>query len=193
MSVPPGTGRPGLEALRRLAAEGGAEATDALGRLLGCESTLEEVEVLEAPDDADLAGLAGPAELVAVGMELEGPLTGRLLILVGADDAERLASRLAPAAPAGSLDALGESALVEAGNIAGSAFVSAVARRLGGRILHRVPRLARGSARACLDELAGRAAGPALAARFRCSGALGMAGLLVLLPDPAVVAAMEAA
>jgi chemotaxis protein CheC len=193
MTVPAGTGPPGLEALRRLSAEGGAEAARALGRLLGCDTSLGAVEALAGPAGHDLVSLAGPGELVAVAMELEGRLGGRLLLLAGAEDAERLATHLAPAAAAGSLDAVGESALVEAGNIAGSAFVSAVARQMGARTLHRVPRLARGSARACFAELTGRPSGPALVVRFGFGAAQRGEGILVFLPDPALVAALETA
>jgi chemotaxis protein CheC len=183
----------GLEALRRLAAAGSRAAADAVGGFVGCEVTVGEVESREAPGDGELAALTGPGELVAVGMELEGPLAGRLLLLVGSEDAERIASRLAPAAPAGSVDPLGESALVEAGNIAGSAFVSALAVRLGGRVLHRVPRLARGPAGACLAELAGPPSGPAAAAHLACAGPPGTRGLLLFLPDAALLRALEAA
>jgi chemotaxis protein CheC len=186
-------GRRDLEALRRLAAAGSRAAAAAVGGLMGCEVTVEEVESRDAHDGAELAALAGPGETVAVGMELEGPLAGRLLLFVGSEDAERIASRLVPAAPAGSLDAVGESAIVEAGNIAGSAFVSALASRLGGRILHRVPRLARGAAGSCLGELVGRPSGPAAAARFACSGAPGVRGLFLFLPDAALLRALEAA
>jgi chemotaxis protein CheC len=185
----------GLESLRQLAAEGGAESARAVGRLVGIESSLESVEAMGSPDADALAALTEGlgTDLVAVGMELVGPLRGRLLLFVGAADAERIASRLVPSAPAGSLDALGESALVEAGNIAGSTFVSALARRLRAPLLHGVPRLTRGAARACLEELAGTPTGPVLAPRFRCAG---QPAILLFLPDPervaALVAAMEA-
>lgn len=185
----------GLEALRQLAAEGGGESARALGRLMGVAAGLESVEALRSADADDLGALAaglGP-ELVVVGMALEAPLSGRLLLFAGAQDAERIASRLVPSAPAGSLDALGESALVEAGNVSGSAFVSALARRLGARLLHGVPRLTRGGARACLAELAGPLGGPVLAMRLRCAG---QPALLFFLPDagrvPALLAALGA-
>jgi len=186
---------PALEALRQLAAEGGAASARAVGRLVGLDSSLDGVEALRAPDAATLASLAEGIgkKLVAVGMDLAGPLGGRLVLLVADADAEQIASALAPSAPAGSLDALGESALVEAANIAGSAFVSAVANRLRGRLLHGVPRLSRGSARECLDELAEHLTGPALAPTFRCGR---FRAMLLFLPDgervPSILAAMEA-
>jgi chemotaxis protein CheC len=186
-------GRPGLEALRRIAADGSRESAAALGRLLGSEVRVAEIQSREAPDGAELAALAGGGEMVSIGMELEGPLAGHLLLVLASEDAERIAGRLAPSAAAGSLDALGESALVEVGNIAGSAFVSAVAGRLGGRILHRVPRLTRGGVPACLAELVGRPTGPAAAARFECPSTPALKGVLLFLPDAAMLRALEAA
>ena len=173
-----------LEALRELAAEGGRDAARTMGRLLGRTASIGEVQVIEGPDPAGVARLVGrpDLELVAVAMELQEPVGGWLLILVSAEEAERVSQTLVPDAAAGSLDTVGESALVEAGNIAGSAFVSALARRLHIGLLHGVPRLTRGRPRACLDLLAPGAAGPALGVRFGCAEA---SGILLLLPDPA--------
>ncbi|HTP51629.1 MAG TPA: hypothetical protein VMK42_13090 [Anaeromyxobacteraceae bacterium] len=184
-----------LEALRLLAAEGGAQSARAVGMLMGLESRVDRVEALAAPDRLALAALAGALgpSLVAVAMDLAAPLRGRLVLLVGAPDAERIASALAPSAAAGSLDAVGESAVVEAANIAGSAFVSALAKHLHGRLVHGVPRLTRGSAAECLDDLAPTLSGPAFAPRFRCGG---LEAMLLFLPDgervPLILAAMEA-
>ncbi len=182
---------PGLEALRQLAAEGSLESARALGKLVGFPPALDGVEALASPDADELASLFARAgdDLVAVAMDLAGPLGGRLVLVAGANDAERIATKLAPMAAAGSLDTVGESALVEAANIAGSAFVSAVARRLNRRLLHGVPRLTRGGARECIDDLVGRPAGPALAAHYRVGSSSGM---LVFLPDPDRAAALLA-
>jgi len=173
-----------LETLRRLAAEGGREAARALGQLLGRPTQVDEVQLLEGPDAAGVARMAGrpDVELVAIAMELHEPLGGRFVLLLSSDEAEQVSQRLVPDAAAGSLDAVGESALVEMGNIAGSAFVSALARHVQVRLLHGVPRLTRGVARACLDTLAPGLHGPALGVRFGCPETV---GTLLLLPDPA--------
>ena len=172
--------------LRELAAEGGREAAETVGKLLGRDTSMGEVQVVEGPDPAGLVRLMGrpDLDLVAVAMDLQDPVGGRLLILVSAEEAERVSQTLVPDAMAGSLDTVGESALVEAGNIAGSAFVSALARRLRIRLLHGVPRLTRGAPRACLDVLAPGAIGPAVGVRFGCPEA---SGTLLLLPDPAQI------
>jgi chemotaxis protein CheC len=173
-----------LEVLGRLALEGGREAAATVGRLVGRTAVVEGVQVVTGPDAAGIVRMVGrpDLELVAVSMELQEPVGGRLVLLLSAEEAERVSQRLVPGAMAGTLDPEGESALVEVGNIAGSAFVSALARRLGMRILHGVPRLTRGNPRSCLAELAPGAAGPALGVRFGCPEA---AGTLLLLPDPA--------
>ena len=172
-----------LETLRRLASEGGREAAAAIGRLLDRPTEVDEARLHEGPDAAGVARMVGrpDLDLVAIAMELQAPLGGRLLLLLTADEAERVAQRLVPDAAAGSLDTVGESALTEMGNIAGSAFVSALAERIQSRLLHGVPRLTRGSARTCLDTLAPGAAGPALGVRFGWPDAV---GTLLLLPDP---------
>jgi chemotaxis protein CheC len=173
-----------LEVLGRLALEGGREAAATVGRLVGRTAVVEGVQVVTGPDAAGIVRMVGrpDLELVAVSMELQEPVGGRLVLLLAAEEAERISQRLVPGAMAGTLDPEGESALVEVGNIAGSAFVSALARRLGMRILHGVPRLTRGNPRSCLAALAPGAAGPALGVRFGCPEA---AGTLLLLPDPA--------
>jgi chemotaxis protein CheC len=173
-----------LEALRRLAAQGATQAGDAMGRLLGRVTTVDEVRLLEGPDPQGVVRMVGrpDQEFVAIAMELQEPLGGRLVLLLPADEAELISQRMVPDAAAGSLDVVGESALVEMGNIAGSAFVSALAERIQSRLLHGVPRLTRGGARACLDTLAPGAAGPALAVRLGCPETI---GTLLLLPDPA--------
>ena len=182
----------GLEALRELAAEGGREAARTVGRMVGREAGVGEVQLVQGPDTAGVLRMIGrpDTELVAVAMEIQEPVGGTLLLAVAADEAERVAQTLVPDAAAGSLDAVGESALVEVGNVAGSAFVSALARRLHVRMIHGVPHLTRGKPRACLDALAPGAAGPALGVRFGCPEA---SGTLLLLPDPRRIEALAGA
>jgi chemotaxis protein CheC len=86
----------------------------------------------------------------------------------------------------GGWGALAESAVMESGNIVGSAFVSALARVVGGKLLLSVPTLARGGGTACLDQLVAREAGKvALATRFTTDGPAALEGLILVLPDPA--------
>ena len=154
-----------IETLRSLAAQGGREAAVALGQLLRRPPRVGPVELLaDPPSIAIPRRVAHPdREHVAVAMDVQEPLGGTLLLLVDGDEAERISQALVPEAAAGTLDTVGESAIVEVGNIAGSSFVSALARGIPGRMLHGVPRLGRGSVAACLGSLAPGARGPALA------------------------------
>jgi chemotaxis protein CheC len=81
---------------------------------------------------------------------------------------------------------MAESALMESGNIVGSAFVSAVAQMVKQKLLLSVPRLARGGGTACLDALVDREAGAvALATRFSCREPPGpLEGLILFMPEP---------
>ncbi len=63
---------------------------------------------------------------------------------------------------------MAESALLESGNIVGSAFVSAVAALVQEKLLLSVPSLARGSAKSCIEALVSHAGSVALATRFSC-------------------------
>jgi chemotaxis protein CheC len=88
--------------------------------------------------------------------------------------------------PGGAWGPLAESALLESGNIVGSAFVSAIARMIEGKLLLSVPTLARGGGRACLDQLVDRELGRvALATRFSLAGPHRLEGLILVMPEPA--------
>jgi chemotaxis protein CheC len=83
--------------------------------------------------------------------------------------------------------------MMESGNIVGSAFVSAVARLVGRKLLLSVPTLARGGGRDCLDALVPREAGRvALATRFGCRSPA-IEGLILVMPEPARIPGLLAA
>ena len=120
-----------VDALQEIATIGCGRAITALGKLTGrrIEMDVPEAWVGAAPGAiAQFLGALGE-DLVAVGVNLEGPLTGDLLLALPERDAERLAAMLGfPPAPGGAgWTGMAESALMESGNIVGSAFVSAVA------------------------------------------------------------------
>jgi chemotaxis protein CheC len=144
---------------------------------------------------ADFLGSLGQS-LVAVAVRLEGLLAGQLVLALPEADAGRLAASLGyPVAPGEPWGELAESALMESGNIVGSAFVSAVARLVGEKLLLSVPRFARGGGRACMNALVDRDAGSvALATRFSCAKAPGpLEGLILVMPHPQQVAPLLAA
>ena len=168
---------------------------------------------------AFLGGLG--QDLVVVGVRLEGALTGDLLLALPERDAEGLAALLgfppstqpvnepapAPEMPgSGSGSGLStststrgdvqwggmaESALMESGNIVGSAFVSAVAALVGEKLLLSVPTFARGSGRACVERLVAHEGSIALATRFTLAAEgdrAALEGLILVMPEPERIA-----
>lgn len=185
-----------IDALQELASIGCGQAVSALGKLAGRRLLMDvpEAWVGDGPGAiADFLGALGQ-ELVAVSVRLSEILEGYLVLALPARDAEALAGLLGwPVPPGGDFGALAESAVMESGNIAGSAFVSAVARLVGRKLLLSVPTLARGGGRECLDRLVPREAGRvALAARFSCEEPA-LEGLILVLPLPARIPGLLAA
>ncbi len=178
-----------LDVLQELATIGCGQAVTALGALMHRRVEMDVPEAWvgrSAGAIADFLGTLG-SDLVAVGVRLEGLLEGHLVLALPERDAERLAAALgSPLARAAAWGTLSESALLESGNIVGSAFVSAIARMFGGKLLLSIPSLARGGGRACLDRLVAREAGKvALATRFSTDGPAGLEGLILVMPEPA--------
>ncbi len=184
----PRLGRGELDALQEMASIGCGQALSALGRLAGRRFEMDVPEVWVgrgAGAIADFLGSLG-GELVAVAVRLEGLLAGQLVVALPVRDAARLAGALGQEAGPRGFGTLAESALMESGNIVGSAFVSALARMVGRKLLLSVPRIARGPGRECLDALVDRELGTvALATRFVCGEPPGpLEGLILVMPEP---------
>ena len=180
-----------VDALQELASIGCGQAITALGKLA---RRCFEMDVPEAwigrsaGAIADFLGSLGQ-DLVAVGVRLEGPLQGDLLLALPERDAERLAGLLGYPAEGHAFGALAESALMESGNIVGSAFVSAIAALVGQKLLLSVPTFARGSGRRCVEALVAHAGSVALATRFSWRGEGGaLEGLILVMPEPERIA-----
>src|SRR6266511_1504536 len=93
--------------------------------------------------------------------------------------------------PSGRWRGVAESALLESGNIVGSAFVSAVAALVKETLLLSVPRFARGSGRHCVEQLVAHAGAVALATRFSAAAAgtgAALEGLILVMPEPERIA-----
>jgi len=188
-----------LDALREVASVGCGHGLTALARLLGRRVDMDPPEAWAGRGPgavADFLGALGQ-DLLAVAVRLDGVLAGHLVLALPEHDAERMASLLGyTVCGEEGWSPLAESALLESGNILGSAFVSAIARLVRQRLLLSVPSLARGGGRACLDRLVGREAGrAALATRFCVDGSGGLEGLVLFLPDlsrlPALLASLR--
>lgn len=193
---PPIPGPRDVDALRELASIGCGHAVTALAKLTGLPLQMDVPEVWVGAAPGAIPEFLGALEReqVAVGLRLEGILSGHLVLLVAEPDGRKLTARLGqPVKPGHPWDELARSALMETGNIVGSAFVSAIADMVRGRLLPSVPSLARGGARACLAELVVReGARIALATRF-WTGAEALEGLILVVPDEARIATLLAA
>jgi len=175
-----------VDALQELASVGCGQAISALGKLSGRRIDMDVPEAWFGANAGAIANFLGSmgSELVAVGVRLEGALTGHLLLALPEADAEKLAAILGfPAG--GAWEGMAESALMESGNIVGSAFVSAVGTMVGEKLLLSIPTFARGSGRACVERLVDHAGSVALATRFTCGEAAGaLEGLILVMPEP---------
>ncbi len=181
-----------LDALQELASIGCGQAISALGKLARRRFEMDVPEAWVGALPGAIASFLGGLgqDLVAVGVKLEGPLTGDLLLVLPEPDAENLATLLG-FTPAPGWGGMAESALMESGNIVGSAFVSAVGTFVGEKLLLSVPTFARGSGRRCVEQLVDHAGSVALATRFSaCAEETGAAleGLVLVMPEPERIA-----
>jgi chemotaxis protein CheC len=182
---------PDIDLLREVASIGFGRAVTALGTFAKRTGEMAVPVARLANGSADLADLLDPlgGEVVAVGVALEGLLGGHLVLALPDGDARTLAALLRQPVPPSGWNAVSDSAILEAGNIAGSSFVSAVGRLTGRTLLLSVPQPARGTGRECFDALARELAlRVALATRFSLRPNAGecarVDGVLVAVPDP---------
>jgi chemotaxis protein CheC len=175
-----------VDALQEVATIGCGAGLTALGKLCHLRLDLDVPEAWIGAGPGAIAtflgGLGG--HLCAVGVKLEGPLTGDLLLALPEADAEALCLALGVPIEADRLGPLAESALMECGNIVGSAFVSALAKVFGETLLLSVPTLARGTGKACVERLVDHAGSVALAARFTSPQPPRLEGLILVMPEP---------
>ncbi len=180
-----------VDALQEMTSVGCGQALSALGRLIERRIDMDVPETWAGRQPGAIADFMGTLgqDLVAVAVRLDGLLAGHLVLALTEGDAARLATALGHQVTGEGWSSLAESALMESGNIVGSAFVSAVAQLVNRKLLLSVPRLARGNGKACLDALVDREAGAmAFATRFGCHEPPGpLEGLILYMPEPAQV------
>jgi chemotaxis protein CheC len=177
-----------VDVLQEVASIGCGQAITALGRLTRRRFDMDVPEAWVGAGAGAIASFLGGLgqDLVAVGVKLEGPLTGDLLLALPEPDAENLAALLGYPV-GGAWGGVAESALMESGNIVGSAFVSAIAALVHEKLLLSVPTFARGNGRDCVEKLVAHAGSVALATRFSaCAEDTGAAleGLILVMPEP---------
>jgi len=194
MSPRPEFGAREVDALQELTSIGCGAALTALAKLTRLRLDMDVPETWVGAGAGAIASFLGGlgGDLVAVGVKLEGPLTGHLLLALPEADAEALAMALGAPVEAGRFGQLAESAIMESGNIVGSAFVSAVAKVVGETLLLSVPTFARGSGKACVDRLVDHAGSVALATRFSSPSRPRLEGLILVMPEPSRIARLLA-
>ncbi len=181
-----------VDVLQEVASIGCGQAITALGKLAHRRFEMDVPEAWVGAGPGAIASFLGGLgqDLVCVGVKLEGPLTGDLVLALPEPDAENLASLLGQP-DTGSWGGVRESALMECGNIVGSAFVSAVAALVHEKLLLSVPTFARGNGRECVERLVAHAGSIALATRFSAwaedTGAA-LEGLILVMPEPERIA-----
>jgi chemotaxis protein CheC len=137
-----------LDALKEVANIGAGHAATALSLMTGARIMIDVPTVNVAPLDELIPGIAdADAQVVSVVMDMHGSLKGHTLLALPLVTGRRLADLMLrrERRPGGMLDLLEESALKEAGNILGGAYMTALSEFLGMTLLPSPPRLAVGT------------------------------------------------
>jgi chemotaxis protein CheC len=137
-----------VDALKEVANIGAGHAATALSLMTGARIMIDVPTVNVAPLDELIPGIAdADAQVVSVVMDMHGSLKGHTLLALPLVTGRRLADLMLrrERRPGGLLDLLEESALKEAGNILGGAYMTALSEFLGMTLLPSPPRLAVGT------------------------------------------------
>jgi chemotaxis protein CheC len=144
-----------IDALKEVASIGAGHAATALSLMTGARIMIEVPMVTVGKLDELAPAIAAPDEpIVSVMMDMNGSLSGQTLLALPVITGRRLADlMLRRERRAGSevFDRLEESALKEAGNILGGAYMTALSDFLGMHLMPSPPRFQVGVAREILD------------------------------------------
>ena len=143
-----------LDALKEVANIGAGHAATALSALTG-SGIMISVPMIRfvVPDDDARRECIPAATVVAVTMEISGGIKGRTAFILSTNGGLRLAERML-GRKSGSTPEIGElekSAVTEAGNIIGGAYLTALSEFLGMRLMPTPPVLLSGETAAALD------------------------------------------
>jgi chemotaxis protein CheC len=182
-----------MDALKEVANIGAGHAATALSMMTGARIMIDVPTVNVAPLDELIPGIADAnSQIVSVMMDMHGSLEGYTLLALPLITGRRLADLMLrrERRAGGALDMLEESALKEAGNILGGAYMTALSEFLSMTLLPSPPRLTVGTTHEVMDEHRKQASNAAAACcveteftfeeigeRFR--------GFFLLLPDSA--------
>jgi chemotaxis protein CheC len=181
-----------LDALCEVANIGCGQAANALSRLLGGQRVVLSVPRAVVVPLRELPSLVGGAEapVVAAVLEMGGGLSGHMLLVASAGNAQRLVAMLLGEPAQAPLASVAESALAEAANILASACLNAISRLVGLTLVPSPPVVDSDVAqavvrRALLADVKGEGRAVVLEARFQTPGQPGGAeGQLLLIPEP---------
>jgi chemotaxis protein CheC len=137
-----------VDALKEVANIGAGHAATALSLMTGARIMIDVPTVNVAPLAELIPGIAdSDSQIVSVVMDMHGSLNGHTLLALPLITGRRLADLMLrrERRPGGVLDILEESALKEAGNILGGAYMTALSEFLGMTLLPSPPRLAVGT------------------------------------------------
>src|SRR5687767_13470360 len=140
----PGLSAERMDALKEVANIGAGHAATALSLMTGARIMIDVPTVNVAPLDELIPGIAdNDSQIVSVVMDMHGSLTGHTLLALPLVTGRRLADLMLrrERRPGGRLDMLEESALKEAGNILGGAYITALSEFLELTLLPSPPRL----------------------------------------------------
>lgn len=177
-----------LDALREVANIGCGNAATALSKLVGGRTVRIDVPRVLAADAADVAGLIGGDDpVLAVALEIEGEVRGRLVLIWPEGHAAELARLLLGAqADVGPFQEPCRSALEEVGNIVGSACLSAIGTLARLRLVPSTPLLTGQTGSELADEVladAGSRKAVVLETRFYTAQVPPLSGQLLLVPE----------
>ncbi len=143
-TVTPSLSAEQMDALKEVANIGAGHAATALSLMTGARIMIDVPTVNVAPLDELIPGIADSgSQIVSVMMDMSGSLRGHTLLALPLVTGRRLADLMLrrERRSGGTLDMLEESALKEAGNILGGAYMTALSEFLGMSIMPSPPRL----------------------------------------------------
>ena len=145
-----------VDALKEVANIGAGHAATALSLMTGARIMIDVPTINVAPLDELIPGIADEgSQVVSVLMDMHGSLKGHTLLALPLVTGRRLADlmlRRERRPGISSLDLLEESALKEAGNILGGAYMTALSEFLGMTLLPSPPRLSIGTTQTVMEE-----------------------------------------
>lgn len=180
-----------IDALREIANIGAGHAATALSQMTGARIDVS-VPNLQVTSRDRIPEILGPEDrmVAAVMVHILGDLTGRTVLVLPIASAARLAEILLHRDP-GSMDTfdeLGESALMEVGNILSAAYMNALSDFLGMMVLPSVPHLNIDEIRSVVPRISNDAPSEAeyafsIETRFTLRGSDPISGQFIFLPD----------